>query len=1190
MATAPILAGDIKLLASKVMDDVPNGGGGPTGTVIPDGVSNAIFGDVTERARAGGSVSIRQLHLAVQTPNTAAYMDPSIIVSKLPNDANVSITLAKCDMFAQRTDIADAIENYLIQGPEWGGYLLENHVAGQRSIQIFQRPGTPPPPIGRTLVLIASEGLPSEVRQFVRVTRVEVEQRTFTHSIGGSFVDYKADVVVCDLTDALRSNFAGSSPDRSFARNSAKTVIRDTTVADAATFYGASPLTAFASLGDSTLRVSSVYTQLVPSARTESVALDQKPASQRVLTLATAPRRVEVGVTPHTLRIKVGQESRGFAWTQMLKPRPAPGTLVISYMALGNWYTVSDDGAGTLTGAGAGTVNYTTGSVAVTFPSLPDTGTSIIFAWGESVGYTDRSAQTLAVRLPEHTITLSKQHVLAGSLSVSWTSNGILKTASDNSLAALTGDAEGTVDYVGGVLRLRTVHAIDAGGEFSISYQGTTGSVGEEMFTGLTPDAAGFAAITLAQVPAAGTVEVVWVTSQEVSNTSGGTVSNTFQVAGVEYERVYGPVAWTNYSGGDGATGSTGYVSSTGAGVQIKGGVAYDWYTRVASISRSQLQSSTQYDNTNAQRTITINRLTDDGAGGFVGGMGFALYASKSLSVRVVSKDKGTSSYQADHQSAKEFTAGLGTGALPPNTTTQGGNYGTTAVSEQLLGTVVVRYLAASAPRTATTDSFAPLGVAIDLCPYTSDAVVPGSVQFVWMGATYTDFEGRIFRGATDCGSIDYALGSVLLTNYTLGAGGFSLQSLWTRRAPWTTASIFMRTQASPVKPSGFVMSLIDTSGNAITATAGLDGALSGPHLIGKIEYQTGIVELQFGDFVLDAALTPAQKAEWWYDADDVGAVQPDKIWRPWPVDPTTLRYNSVSYFYLPIDAEILGLDPVRLPQDGRVPIYRVGSYVVIGHSATTPPATVSNGQTLNCARTRLSRVRVVGSDGNTIHTGYTADLDAGTVTAVDVTGWAQPVTVQHRIEQLERLRDVQINGDIATVGQLSHDFPAGSTVSSAITPQTLRARVSQFWDQQTWDGISWKDSIVGNPAPATYNDTLAPVELTNAGALTERFALRFTNSTTFECIGEHVGFIGTGSINTDFAPINPVGAAPYFTLRALGWGSGWAAGNVLFIHIVGAISPFACIRTVQMGPAAGVDYSFELLGRGDVGRPPSAP
>lgn len=36
-----ILEGDIKLLAAKVMDDVPECGGGPSGTVIADGASNA---------------------------------------------------------------------------------------------------------------------------------------------------------------------------------------------------------------------------------------------------------------------------------------------------------------------------------------------------------------------------------------------------------------------------------------------------------------------------------------------------------------------------------------------------------------------------------------------------------------------------------------------------------------------------------------------------------------------------------------------------------------------------------------------------------------------------------------------------------------------------------------------------------------------------------------------------------------------------------------------------------------------------------------------------------------------------------------------------------------------------------------------------------------------------------------------
>ena len=58
----PIQSGDVKLLKSAVMADVPEGGGAPTGVVIADGVSNAIFPDISELDRAGmpstGSASI----------------------------------------------------------------------------------------------------------------------------------------------------------------------------------------------------------------------------------------------------------------------------------------------------------------------------------------------------------------------------------------------------------------------------------------------------------------------------------------------------------------------------------------------------------------------------------------------------------------------------------------------------------------------------------------------------------------------------------------------------------------------------------------------------------------------------------------------------------------------------------------------------------------------------------------------------------------------------------------------------------------------------------------------------------------------------------------------------------------------------------------------------------------------------
>lgn len=516
----PIKSGDIKLLASKIMDDVPNGGGGPSGVLIADGASNAIYTDITELDRSNGNVSIRQLTVSVQTPDTDSYMGCTIVVSKPPNDPNVSITLAKCAPFARRTDIANTLENYLIQASEWAGYLFENHVAGQRSIQLLQRPGTPLPPIGRTLALIASEGLPAQVTQYVRMTKVESVTRTFTDSTGSSFVDYTANLVTCEISDALRSNFPGSPPSRTFSRNLTKTIVRDTTVADAATFFGATTLTAVGAVGDSVLKIATVYSQLVPSSRTESIALDQKPASQRTLTLATAPRNVQVGITPHTMRIRVGQENRGFAWTQMLKPRPAPGTVVISYMALGNWYTITDDGLGALEGGGVGTVNYLTGSIAVTMPSMPDAGTSIMFSWGENTAYTSHAGQA-GYRAPEFAWEVPQAPLKPGSVVVKWTSGGAAKTATDNGAGAFAGDATGEINYASGKIFIRPTAMIDAGGEFVTDYIYTSQST--KQVAGLVPDAGGFVNIVLDEAPAPKSVTVRWVTVRNVSASSGST-------------------------------------------------------------------------------------------------------------------------------------------------------------------------------------------------------------------------------------------------------------------------------------------------------------------------------------------------------------------------------------------------------------------------------------------------------------------------------------------------------------------------------------------------------------------------------------------------------------------------------------------------------------------------------------------
>lgn len=600
-------------------------------------------------------------------------------------------------------------------------------------------------------------------------------------------------------------------------------------------------------------------------------------------------------------------------------------------------------------------------------------------------------------------------------------------------------------------------------------------------------------------------------------------------------------------------------------------------------------------------RVIALRTVTDNGAGSFLDSMGTVNYTTKQVQLKVVSFDRTTSSYKSDHELPTEFERAVeGTGTTVA--AIKGAQYSTASVGEEVLAgsSVVARYrVGASLPRPHT-QTYTPSAVKIDLCPYTNHRIVPGSVQFRWMGQVYSDFEGVIYRGRTDStpgiasGTISYAAGTALMTDYVVGGAGptdFQLLSLWTQAIPWSTASIFFRTQAAPIKPTGMVLTLLDLEGNALTATGDLSGNLIGTHMWGKFDYQTGLGELMFGDFVLDSSLTAEQKTEWWYDPADVGAVQAGKVWRPWPVDPTTLRYNSVAYFYLPLDADIIGLDPVRLPPDGRVPIYRAGTYVVIGHTGVVPAATYTAGQTINCARERLSRVYLIGADGQLIRTGYTPNLDAGTIAVTDVTGWVQPVTVKHRIEQMARVADVQIDGTLKLTKQLAHVFPVGSVVSSAIMAGNLRARALPVFDQQTWDGVAWSDITVGNQAPSTYNDGAFPVVVTNAGAMTERFALRvLTGGTDVEVIGEHVGNLGTFSRNTAIAPINPISGVPYFTLAAAGWGAGWVPGNTLFLQTVGTYYPMAVIRATQPSEAIGTDYAFELTERGDVDRAPTNP
>lgn len=282
----PISTGDIKLVASKVMLDVPEGGGGPTANVIPSGVSNAIFPDISELDRTNGRVAARQIHVIVTTGDTDTYLGSNVIVSKPPSDPNVSITLFSTkETFDKRADAVARIEAYLSVGPAYNGVLFGNHIAGQRTILLLQK-GNALPAIGDSMVLTKRAGASDQFVQYVRVTEASVSQRTFTDSNG----DFDRYVATLTLSDALRADFPGFDATRIDVTKgalAAATGVSETIVADAARYYGVTTLEEAAVIGDFSIKGASIFTQLVPSAQVETPVADARANQVSAALIAT---------------------------------------------------------------------------------------------------------------------------------------------------------------------------------------------------------------------------------------------------------------------------------------------------------------------------------------------------------------------------------------------------------------------------------------------------------------------------------------------------------------------------------------------------------------------------------------------------------------------------------------------------------------------------------------------------------------------------------------------------------------------------------------------------------------------------------------------------------------------------------------------------------------------------------------
>ena len=465
-------------------------------------------------------------------------------------------------------------------------------------------------------------------------------------------------------------------------------------------------------------------------------------------------------------------------------------------------------------------------------------------------------------------------------------------------------------------------------------------------------------------------------------------------------------------------------------------------------------------------------------------------------------------------------------------------------------------------------------GLTIDLTPTSSRNIIPNSVIFEVGGTQYRDQDGAIIKDwspitdtGTAVGSIDYSTGLVTLEDYpanTPTSTPVTLLACLTSldQAP-ANRSIF-RTAGAPLREGSLIVNATDIEGNQITLNADTAGNLSGGSIVsGFVDTQTGLVTI-----------------EW---ADDTNGK---------PVVPSTVRYSAVSYTFLPLDADLVGLDATRLPSDGRVPQFNLGDVLVVSNTQQQEVQTATAGQVVNFTRQNQAEVYVEGANGNRLDPAqYTLDTDAGTLTFADplslvdseANAVTEPLQVFDRVEDMGLATDVQIGGQIGLNIPLSQDYTEGDTiVSAALLYGDLKARAYNAFHQKTFDGSTWSDELIGDSTTAKYNLVSNPIEVTNQGAIKERWAINFTSSTSFQVIGETVGVVATGNISADLAPTNAATGAPYFTIRSAGWGAGWVSGNTLRFNTDGGQAPFWVARTIVAGRAVEETDQFATQNRGD--------
>lgn len=1202
-----ILKTDIKLMASERLTDFDDGGGSMTGNEIISGELNNLFPDISRLDRTYGRVSLRKCFPSVVTANQDMYYGSHAIVTDPPADDNVFVTMfSRGDFDDVRSDAQDKIESYVTIAGQTLLRPMYDQLEGQRSIVCFQSVGNPVPEIGETIV-IKSTGTGDQ--QYVRITGISTVRTTFQNANS----TFAVDVVTIDLSAALAYTFKGIDPTPYSTLADAR--IHNTIVSDASKYYGVSKVVQSISQSDFNIWVDSIYNQLVPTSQIESPVVDQfmggdtftyYPKGDAGSLTYSATRNQDTGLihlpdglmkgslsitiagydfkddgdgglvpvidgndggfegtvdyasgqvnieksswsgtvslsaTPcvpivesyETAEIQIELTNRAYNYTPMLTdPLPQPGNIYVDYMAQGKWYRLFDDGNGVFTSK---TENVGTGTVDYA------TGSCVITLGalpdvGSSIIFSWGAGVEILDKKAEVTATNAVYNGDLGQLGI--IKGSVTISWDDGTPRSVTDDANG--DWTGD-------------GDIVFNYADGT------YF--LTPNPIPDVSVTFTEDFDYDTGANTKTYAEGSASYSGPNSENAnFTIPGAPIEPMSVKIHFTVDT-----VWSTTPTEYAGVGDKLF------TYTRTA------------YDD-------GTGGLQYDGSGSVIGSIDYATGVVSLLAKKQFNKFNGywvsvtRSSYGTSHSYRHVYYNTTSEWTDPPSLFSC--NYRSDAAA------------------TAATDSnviaadYFKVKLIQDLSG-TDGSVVPNSVVFTMDGSTFYDTTtGELYKDkdpvtgiGTYAGTINYATSEINITGYdNISTNFIVVQSLLVKNQTQAVSNFTFRTPGAPIRQGSMSVRGTSYDGTLYTSVSATNGDIVDTGIIGTVDYDNGVVRLRYG-FKHVAA---GNELEDWYDAD---AIEDDgTIFLPSYITPETALYNAVYYSTLPLDATIVGIEPIRLPTDGRVPIFKSGDVVVLHHTESESIGnTFTSAQVITLSRAALSIVDLYDYQGNLIpedDSKFLVDLDNGTITIVDdgtylngyTNGNAENVVCNHRIEDMLLLSEAQINGFLTTVGPITHDYPAtGAQLSTALIFGDLAGRVVRLFTQKTWDGV-YRDYRSGDDSTAKYDTVNYPFVITNDGSADQRWVLKFTSSSTVDVIGETFGVILSGAnIANTIAPTNPATGNPYFTISPSGWGSGWATGNNIRFDTTAANYPVWIARTTMQGPVTDPTDNFVMQIRGD--------